>query len=92
MVEQTINIYRALEYVGLVMTIIIAAMVIGRNIKKGYQNYVDNKIDIMDTKITSIQREVYDNKRDNQREHDAIKEEFLSRVNMIFEWIKSKSN
>jgi len=92
MVEQTINIYRALEYVGLVMTIIIAAMVIGRNIKKGYQNYVDNKIDIMDTKITSIQREVHDNKHNNQREHDAIKEEFLSRVNMIFEWIKSQSN
>jgi hypothetical protein len=91
MVEQTINIFRLIEFISVILTIIISAMVIGRGIKKGYKTYIDTKIDIMDLRTTGIEKEISELKRDNQREHDMIKRDFVERVDMIFNWIKKNS-
>lgn len=52
---------------------------------------LSEKIIAMNVKVISIGKEVDELKRDNQREHDDIKREFVQRLDFIFEWIKEKS-
>lgn len=82
MVEQTINIPRLIEYLGLIMTIIISAIVVARAIKKGYQNYVENKLKVVDMRIESIEKEFENSKEQNEKEHD--------RLTLLFDKINDK--
>jgi hypothetical protein len=90
-IAQTITLFEALRFIGIILTIVLTGMGISRQIKKNHNEYVDNKMKVFDIRLTSLEKEVDDNKKDNQREHDAIKQEFVDRVNMIFEWIKRKA-
>lgn len=59
--------------------------------KLASKEYVKQSIEPMSTQIKAIDKRITENEMHNNREHDAIKAEFLSKVNMIFEWIKEKS-
>lgn len=90
MVEQNIEIFPILEYIGLTLTIIVSSMVIGRSIKNGYQKYIDQQISMMNIYVSNIEREVAELKKDNQREHDEIKRDLLNRLDQIWNWIQKK--
>lgn len=67
------------------------------------KEYVDNKIETVNLNMKNIKDTIKTNKiamdktieehlNINLREHDAIKKEFISKVDMIFDWIKEKSD
>jgi len=72
MFEQTINISALFEFIGLGLTIIISSIVITRAIKKGYRNYIDSEIKMVNIKIDTIEKEVGDNQKQNEKEHDRL--------------------
>ena len=84
MVEQSIEVYRILEFTGIIITIIVSTILIGRALKKGYQNYTDNKIKIVDMKMSNMKREIEENQKQNEKEHD--------RLTLLFDKIDDKLN
>lgn len=72
MVGQTINVSALLEFFGLMLTIIISAIVITRAIRKGYQAYIDNKLNVFDMRVTAIEKEIEGDKKQNEKEHDRL--------------------
>ncbi len=82
MFEQTINVYGLLKFSGVVLTIIVAAISITRAIKKGYKNYIDNKLELVNMEILTIKKDIEEDKKYNEKEHD--------RLTLLFDKIDSK--
>lgn len=72
MLQQSITTFQVVEFIGVVLAIIFTGMGISRQIKRNYNEYVDNKMDVMDIRITSIEKEISDNEAQNNREHDRL--------------------
>ena len=84
MVQQNISLFQVFEFIGIILAIIFTGMGISRQIKKGYNDYVDGKMEVMDIRITSIEKEISDNEVQNKREHD--------RLTVLFDRIDGKLN
>lgn len=82
MVSQTITLFQVLELVGIILAIVFTGMGISKQIKKNYNEYVDNKMNVVDMRITAIEKEVEDYQKQNEREHD--------RLTVLFDRIDSK--
>lgn len=92
MVEANISVVETVKFIGIILSVVVSSIIVARAIKKGYMDYVDTKINVMNVRMTNLEKEVEDNKSDYHRERDEMKKEFIERVNFIWEWIKDKSN
>lgn len=45
----------------------------------------------MNLQVMAVNKEVDELKKDNRREHDELKKEFIERLNMIWDWIQKKA-
>lgn len=95
-----IDLWPLLGFLGLVAGIVLNTISVRQSIKKAKIEHDDKYVSKellnektigMNVQILSISKEVDELKKDNQREHDALKKEFVERLNYIFEWIKEKS-
>jgi len=100
MVVAQVEVWALMSFLVALCGAIVSIISVRQSIKKAKSEHEDSfarkellneKIIAVNLQIMSINKEVDELKRDNQREHDAIKKEFVERVNMIFEWIKQKS-
>lgn len=91
MVEANISVLETVKFIGVILTMVVSSIIVAKAIKRGYQNYIDTKMNVMDIRMANLEKEVSDNKADNQREHDEMKKEFIHRVDQIWNWIKDKA-
>lgn len=91
MVEANISVLETLKYIGVILTIIVSFILVAKAIKKGYKNYIDAKMNVIDIRMASLEKEVSGNKADNQREHAEMKKQFINRVDQIWNWIKDRT-
>jgi hypothetical protein len=76
MVEANISTFELVEFAGILITIVVSVIVINRNLKRGYKSYIDSKIQLIDNRVVSIEKEIVEDKAVNLREHDRLTELF----------------
>lgn len=72
MLQQSITLFQVIEFFGVVLAIVFTGMGISRQIKKNYNDYVDSKMKVMETRVSSIEQNIINNEAQNRREHDRL--------------------
>ena len=97
---QDITSFQVIQGIGIIVAIVVGIWTILRQKKKDSEKFATKtevKLDlkIMDTKILSIEKDMDENKRNNSREHDAIKNDIIrhfdSRINDLMQYLKKIS-
>lgn len=59
--------------------------------KLATKDYVLDKVSKVDTDVLHVSKDLKEHKQQNNREIDAIKEEFGGKLDLILEFVKSKT-
>ena len=72
MLQQNISVFQVLEFIGIIVAIVFTGMGISRQIKRNYNEYVDNKFEVMETRVDGIENTINANEARNISEHDRL--------------------
>lgn len=90
MVEQTIGIAPLIEFLGVLLTITVSAIIIARTVRNGYKTYIDNKLKVVDMRITNVEKDVDDFQKHNDKEHDRLNEYHNEAIKSLKEYFDTR--
>ena len=93
MLEQNITVFEVFEFFGLIIMGIGGFYAIRGAARKERERFETKensklKFDAMDQRVSSIEKEVEDNKKDNQREHDSMKKDLKEHIDVRMDDLK----
>jgi trans-2-enoyl-CoA reductase len=97
MVVESVSIFGLIASIGVVFAIltnIIQVSHLNKKSKERYatKEYVQQKEDVMNQKIRSIEKDITDNEKHNEREHDLIQTILIRMEKKLDRLIESKAS